>query len=162
INVPALSEFPVQLPDFATLFTVDPVGGITAAGVIGATVIVFSLLLADFFDTMGTMVGVASGAGLVQQDGDIPHSRRILVVDSAAAIAGGVGGVSSNTSFVESTSGVAEGARTGLAAVVVGVLFLLSTFFSPLVARVPYEAATPALRSEGPGVRRRGGPEAAR
>ncbi len=145
MNVPALSEFPVQLPDFATLFTVDPVGGITAAGVIGATVIVFSLLLADFFDTMGTMVGVASGAGLVQEDGDIPHSQRILVVDSAAAIAGGVGGVSSNTSFVESTSGVAEGARTGLAAVVVGVLFLLSTFFSPLVAMVPYEAATPAL-----------------
>lgn len=145
MNVPALGEFPIRLPDFATLFTVDPLGGITAAGVIGATVIVFSLLLADFFDTMGTMVGVASGAGLVQEDGDIPHSQRILVVDSAAAIAGGVGGVSSNTSFVESTSGVAEGARTGLAAVVVGVLFLLSTFLSPLVAMVPYEAATPAL-----------------
>ena len=109
MNVPALTEFPIQLPDFATLFTVDPIGGITAAGVIGATVIVFSLLLADFFDTMGTMVGVASGAGLVEEDGDIPHSQRILVVDSAAAIAGGIGGVSSNTSFVESTAGVAEG-----------------------------------------------------
>ena len=145
MNVPAISEFPVQMPDFATLFTVDPIGGITAAGVIGATVIVFSLLLADFFDTMGTMVGVASGAGLVREDGDIPHSQRILVVDSAAAIAGGLGGVSSNTSFVESTSGVAEGARTGIAAIVVGVLFLLSTFLSPLVAMVPYEAATPAL-----------------
>lgn len=145
MNVPALTEFPIQLPDFATLFTVDPIGGITAAGVIGATVIVFSLLLADFFDTMGTMVGVASGAGLVEEDGDIPHSQRILVVDSAAAIAGGIGGVSSNTSFVESTAGVAEGARTGLAAIVVGALFLLSTFFSPLVAMVPYEAATPAL-----------------
>ncbi|QNN83315.1 NCS2 family permease [Brachybacterium sp. Z12] len=145
MNVPALTEFPIQLPDFATLFTVDPIGGITAAGVIGATVIVFSLLLADFFDTMGTMVGVASGAGLVEEDGDIPHSQRILVVDSAAAIAGGIGGVSSNTSFVESTAGVAEGARTGLAAIVVGALFLLSTFFAPLVAMVPYEAATPAL-----------------
>ncbi|GAA4525078.1 NCS2 family permease [Brachybacterium paraconglomeratum] len=145
MNVPAISEFPVQMPDFATLFTVDPIGGITAAGVIGATVIVFSLLLADFFDTMGTMVGVASGAGLVAEDGDIPHSQRILIVDSAAAIAGGLGGVSSNTSFVESTSGVAEGARTGIASIVVGVLFLLSTFLSPLVAMVPYEAATPAL-----------------
>ena len=145
MNVPALDTFPVQMPDFATLFTVDPLGGITAAGVIGATVIVFSLLLADFFDTMGTMVGVASGAGLVDETGDIPHSQRILVVDSAAAIAGGIGGVSSNTSFVESTSGVAEGARTGLAAVVVGIAFLLTTFFSPLVAMVPYEAATPAL-----------------
>lgn len=145
MNVPSLSEFPIQMPDFATLFTVDPIGGITAAGVIGASVIVFSLLLADFFDTMGTMVGVASGAGLVDQDGDIPHSQRILVVDSAAAIAGGIGGVSSNTSFVESTSGVAEGARTGLSAIVVGALFLAATFFSPLVAMVPYEAATPAL-----------------
>ncbi len=94
---------------------------------------------------MGTMVGVAAGADLVDEQGDIPHSQRILVVDSAAAIAGGMGGVSSNTSFVESTSGVAEGARTGLSAVVVGVLFLLSTFLSPLVGMVPYEAATPAL-----------------
>lgn len=145
MNVPTVTEFPIQVPDFATLFTVDPIGGITAAGVIGAAVIVFSLLLADFFDTMGTMVGVASGAGLVDETGDIPRSQRILVVDSVGAIAGGVGGVSSNTSFVESTSGVAEGARTGLAAVVVGVLFLLTTFLSPLVALVPYEAATPAL-----------------
>ena len=145
MNVPTVSEFPIQVPDFATLFTVDPLGGITAAGVIGASVIVFSLLLADFFDTMGTMVGVASGAGMVDEQGDIPHSQRILVVDSVGAIAGGVGGVSSNTSFVESTSGVAEGARTGLAAVVVGIAFLLTTFLSPLVALVPYEAATPAL-----------------
>ncbi len=145
MNVPAITEFPLQLPDFATLFTVDPIGGITAAGVIGATVIVFSLLLADFFDTMGTMVGVAAGGDLVDEQGDIPHSQRILVVDSVGAIAGGVGGVSSNTSFVESTSGVAEGARTGLSAVVVGIAFLLSTFLAPLVAAVPYEAATPAL-----------------
>lgn len=145
MNVPTVSEFPIQIPDFATLFTVDPWGGITAAGVIGASVIVFSLLLADFFDTMGTMVGVASGGGLITADGDIPHSQRILIVDSVAAIGGGVGGVSSNTSFVESASGVAEGARTGLAAIVVGVLFLLTTFLSPLVALVPYEAATPAL-----------------
>ncbi|MCT1386429.1 NCS2 family permease [Brachybacterium sp. p3-SID1565] len=145
MNVPSISEFPIQAPDFATLFTVDPIGGITAAGAIGATVIVFSLLLADFFDTMGTMVGVASGAGLVDETGDIPRSQRILVVDSVGAIAGGLGGVSSNTSFVESTSGVAEGARTGLSSVVVGVAFLLTTFLSPLVALVPYEAATPAL-----------------
>ena len=145
MNVPALSGTPIEMPDLATLFTVDPLGGIAAAGVLGAGVIVFSLLLADFFDTMGTMVAVGSGAGLVDEEGDIPHSQRILVVDSVAAIAGGLGGVSSNTSFVESTSGVAEGARTGLASVVVGLLFLLATFLSPLVAAVPYEAATPAL-----------------
>ena len=145
MNVPAVTEFPIQLPDFATLFTVDPVGGVTAAGVIGASVIVFSLLLADFFDTMGTMVGVAAAGDITDEEGEIPHAQRILVVDSVAAIAGGVGGVSSNTSFVESTSGVAEGARTGLSAVIVGILFLLSTFLSPLVGMVPYEAATPAL-----------------
>ncbi|MFC7458412.1 NCS2 family permease [Brachybacterium sp. GCM10030267] len=149
MNVPTLTDFPIQAPDFATLFTVDPIGGITAAGGIGALVIVFSLLLADFFDTMGTMVGVASGADLVDERGDIPRSQRILVVDSVGAIAGGVGGVSSNTSFVESTSGVAEGARTGLSAVVVGIAFLLTTFLSPLVALVPYEAATPALVTVG-------------
>ncbi|MGP5694628.1 NCS2 family permease [Brachybacterium alimentarium] len=145
MNVPALTEFPIKAPDFATLFTVDPIGGVTAAGGIGAIVIVFSLLLADFFDTMGTMVAVASGADLVDEDGEIEGSQKILVVDSIAAIAGGVGGVSSNTSFVESTSGVAEGARTGLASVVVGIAFLATTFLSPLVALVPYEAATPAL-----------------
>jgi AGZA family xanthine/uracil permease-like MFS transporter len=145
LNVPSLGESPVQLPDFSTLFTVDPIGGITAAGIVGATAIVFSLLLADFFDTMGTMVAVASEGGLLDEDGDIPHSQRILVVDSLAAIAGGVGGVSSSTSYAESASGVAEGARTGLAAVVAGIAFLLTTLLSPLVAMVPYEAATPAL-----------------
>jgi AGZA family xanthine/uracil permease-like MFS transporter len=143
MNVPALEGSPIQLPDFATLLTVDPLGGILAAGGLGAIVIVFSLLLADFFDTMGTMVAVASEGGMVDADGDIPYSQRILVVDSVAAIGGGLGGVSSNTSYVESTSGVADGARTGLAAV--GLAFLLSTFLSPLVAMVPYEAATPAL-----------------
>ncbi|PWH06980.1 permease [Brachybacterium endophyticum] len=145
LNVPSLTESPVRMPDFSTLFTVDPVGGITAAGVVGAIAIVFSLLLADFFDTMGTMVAVASEGKLLQEDGDIPRSQRILVVDSLAAIAGGVGGVSSNTSYAESASGVAEGARTGLAAVVTGIAFVLSTLLSPLVAMVPYEAATPAL-----------------
>ncbi|EWS80502.1 NCS2 family permease [Brachybacterium phenoliresistens] len=145
MNVPALGSSPVQMPDFATLFTVDPIGGITAAGAIGASVIVFSLLLADFFDTMGTMVGVATEADLLEADGDIPHSQRILVADSLAAIGGGLGGVSSNTSYVESTAGVAEGARTGLAAIVTGVAFLLTTFLAPVVEMVPYEAATPAL-----------------
>ncbi|MBK0333046.1 NCS2 family permease [Brachybacterium sp. MASK1Z-5] len=145
LNVPSLGGSPVQMPDFSTLFTVDPIGGITAAGAVGATTIVFSLLLADFFDTMGTMVAVAAEGDMLDEDGDIPHSQRILVVDSLAAIAGGVGGVSSATSYAESASGVAEGARTGLAAIVAGLAFLLSTLLSPLVAMVPYEAATPAL-----------------
>jgi AGZA family xanthine/uracil permease-like MFS transporter len=145
MNVPSLDSSPVQMPDFSTLFTVDPIGGVTAAGAVGAITIVFSLLLADFFDTMGTMVAVASEGGMLDENGEIPHSQRILVADSLAAIGGGLGGVSSNTSFVESTSGVADGARTGLASITTGVVFLLATLFSPLVAMVPYEAATPAL-----------------
>ena len=106
---------------------------------------VFSLLLADFFDTMGTVVAIGTEAELLDEDGNPPHTDRILVVDSVAAIAGGAGGVSSNTSYIESASGVEEGARTGLASVVTGVLFLLATFLAPLFAVVPSEAAAPAL-----------------
>jgi len=102
-------------------------------------------MLADFFDTMGTMVAIGAEAGLLDEDGNPPNPRRILVVDSLAAAAGGAASVSSNTAYIESAAGVGEGARTGLASVVTGVLFLLVTFFSPLAAVVPYEAATPAL-----------------
>jgi AGZA family xanthine/uracil permease-like MFS transporter len=106
---------------------------------------VFTLLLADFFDTMGTMTAIGAEAGLLDEDGAPIGAQRILVVDSVAAAAGGAAGVSSNTSYIESASGVGDGARTGLASVVTGLLFLLATFFAPVVAIVPYEAATPAL-----------------
>jgi AGZA family xanthine/uracil permease-like MFS transporter len=107
--------------------------------------LVFTLLLADFFDTMGTMTAIGQEAGLNDKDGTPPNAERILLVDSLAAVAGGASSVSSNTSYIESASGVGEGARTGLASVVTGVLFLLTTFLSPLVAIIPYEAAVPAL-----------------
>ena len=94
---------------------------------------------------MGTVVAIGTEAKLLDEDGNPPHTDRILVVDSVAAIAGGAGGVSSNTSYIESASGVEEGARTGLASVVTGVLFLLATFLAPLFAVVPSEAAAPAL-----------------
>ena len=94
---------------------------------------------------MGTMVAVGAEGNLLDEDGNPPKTRQILIIDSLAAVAGGVGGVSSNTSYVESASGVAEGARTGLASVVTGVLFLLSTFLAPLVELVPTEAASTAL-----------------
>ena len=94
---------------------------------------------------MGTVVAIGTEAKLLDEDGNPPHTDRILVVDSVAAIAGGAGGVSSNTSYIESASGVGEGARTGLASVVTGVLFLLATFLAPLFAVVPSEAAAPAL-----------------
>ena len=114
-------------------------------GVLAALLLVFTLLLADFFDTMGTMTAIGAEAGLNDEEGTPPHAQRILVVDSVAAIAGGAAGVSSNTSYIESASGVGEGARTGLASIVTGVLFLLATFFTPLVAAIPSEAAVPAL-----------------
>jgi AGZA family xanthine/uracil permease-like MFS transporter len=102
-------------------------------------------MLADFFDTMGTMTAIGAEAGLLQEDGTPPNTRRILIVDSIAAAAGGAGGVSSNTSYIESASGVGEGARTGLASVVTGVLFLLAIFLAPLVEVIPLQAAVPAL-----------------
>ncbi len=137
----------VDVPDFGTLFRVDLFGAFSAGavGVVGAILLVFSLMLADFFDTMGTMTAIGAEAGLNDEDGVPPHTERILVVDSVAAIAGGLGGVSSNTSYIESASGVGEGARTGLASIVTGVLFLLSTFLAPIVSAIPSEAAVPAL-----------------
>src|SRR5204863_6010048 len=91
------------------------------------------------------MTAIGAEAGLLDADGVPPNTERILVVDSLAAAAGGAASVRSNTSYIESASGVGEGARTGLASVATGVLFLLATLLAPLVAIVPYEAATPAL-----------------
>ena len=94
---------------------------------------------------MGTMTAIGNQAGLVDRDGNIQSANRILIVDSIAAAAGGAAGVSSNTSYIESATGVGEGARTGLASIVTGIAFLLTTFLAPLVAIIPYEAATPSL-----------------
>ena len=144
-TVPELKGSPVAVPVFDTLGKVDMLGGFGKLGAVSVVLLVFSLMLADFFDTMGTMVAVGAEGGLLDQDGNPPRTRQILVIDSLAAVAGGLGGVSSNTSYVESASGVAEGARTALASVVTGVLFLLSTFLAPLVELVPTEAASTAL-----------------
>ncbi len=114
-------------------------------GVVSAVLLIFTLMLADFFDTMGTMTAIGAEAGLLDADGTPPNTKQILVVDSVAAIAGGVGGVSSNTAYIESASGVGEGARTGLASIVTGLLFLVAIFFAPLVRVIPSEAAVPAL-----------------
>ncbi|MFK5635176.1 NCS2 family permease [Ornithinimicrobium sp. LYQ103] len=145
LNAPALPESIVQVPDFSLLGQFSLLGSFSAIGATAVFLLVFTLMLADFFDTMGTMVAVGAEAGLLDEEGNPPNTRRILVVDSLAAAAGGAAGVSSNTSYIESTAGVGEGARTGLASIVTGVLFLLATFLSPLVSVVPHEAATPAL-----------------
>ncbi|WP_139978948.1 NCS2 family permease [Nocardioides litoris] len=132
-------------PDFGTLGQVSLLGGFERAGVVVALLFVFTLLLADFFDTMGTMTAIGAEAGLNDEDGVPPEVQKILVVDSVAAAAGGLGGVSSNTSYIESAAGVGEGARTGLASIVTGACFLLTIFLAPLVETVPSEAAVPAL-----------------
>jgi AGZA family xanthine/uracil permease-like MFS transporter len=145
LNVPTLPDQWVHLPDFGLLGQFNLLGSIERVGIVTVILLVFSLMLADFFDTMGTMVAVGAEGDLLDEDGNPPNTRRILIVDSIAAAAGGAASVSSNTSFIESAAGVGEGARTGLASVVTGAMFLLATFFSPLVTMVPYEAATPAL-----------------
>ena len=145
LNVPAMPDQIVATPDFSIIGSFDLFGAFTRISVISAVLFVFTLLLADFFDTMGTMTAIGAEAGLNDKDGNVPNANKILLVDSVAAIAGGASSISSNTSYIESASGVGEGARTGLASVVTGVLFLLTTFLAPLVAIIPYEAATPAL-----------------
>ena len=145
LNVPAIPDNVVDVPTFPTLGEFSLLGSFEAVGFVTAALFIFTLLLADFFDTMGTMTAIGAEAGLLDEDGVPPHTERILVVDSIAAAAGGASGISSNTSYIESASGVAEGARTGLASVVTGVLFLLATIFAPLVEIIPNEAAVPAL-----------------
>jgi adenine/guanine/hypoxanthine permease len=145
LNVPAMPETFADLPDFATLGEFSLLGSFQSVGVVSALLLVFTLMLADFFDTMGTMTAIGAEAGLLDEEGTPPNTQRILIVDSVAAAAGGAAGVSSNTSYIESASGVGDGARTGLASVVTGVLFLLAMFFAPLVNVIPSEAAVPAL-----------------
>lgn len=145
LNVPRLPHGVVASPHLGLLGHFNLTGAFAQIGVIAALLAVFSLMLSDFFDTMGTVVGIAGEADLVDEQGSVPHLEGILLVDSLAAVAGGAASTSSNTSYIESAAGVGEGARTGLASVVTGVLFLLAVFLSPLVAAIPYEAATPAL-----------------
>ncbi|WP_062346258.1 NCS2 family permease [Herbidospora yilanensis] len=147
LNVPALPGLDqiFALPDFSLIGQFSLFGAFTKLSVVLAVLLVFTLLITDFFDTMGTIVGVGKQADLVQADGTLPKTKEILLVDSIAAAAGGAASVSSNTTYIESASGVGEGARTGLASVVTGLLFLASMFLAPLVNIIPYEAAAPAL-----------------
>jgi AGZA family xanthine/uracil permease-like MFS transporter len=145
LNVPKFPDKIVANPDFGLLGHVSLTGSFKAVGVVAAILFVYTILLADFFDTMGTVVGVGAEAGLLDKDGRLPGVDRVLLVDSLAAAAGGLASASSNTSYIESTAGVADGARTGLASVVTGALFLVALFLTPLFEIVPYEAASPAL-----------------
>ena len=135
----------IQAPNFSTLGQFDLTKVFSTLGVLGAILTIFSLMLTDFFDTMGTATAIAEQAGLATPDGQVPGIGRVLLVDSVAAIAGGAAGISSNTTYIESAAGVAEGGRTGFTSLVVGVLFLFMILLSPLVALVPYQATAPVL-----------------
>ncbi|TDQ01591.1 NCS2 family permease [Labedaea rhizosphaerae] len=134
----------VAAPDFGLFGHVDLFGGFVSAGPIAATVFLFTLVLSGFFDAMGTITSVSEEAGL-SKNGRVPRMGRILVVDGAGAVMGGVSGSSPNTVFLESATGVGEGARTGLASVVTGLLFAATLLFTPIVSVVPAQAAAPAL-----------------
>ncbi|HEX2425246.1 MAG TPA: NCS2 family permease [Actinomycetota bacterium] len=118
---------------------------ISTLGFWTALAIVLSVMLSDFFDTMGTVIGVGGEAGLLDREGKLPGINRVLLVDSLAAVAGGVTSSSSNTTYIESAAGVSEGGRTGLTSVVVGVLFLLCLFLSPIAGVIPAQATAPIL-----------------
>jgi AGZA family xanthine/uracil permease-like MFS transporter len=132
-------------PDFSTLGQFDLTNVFTVLGPLAAILVIFAIMLTDFFDSMGTVTAVASEAGLAEEDGSVPGVGRVLLVDSLAAIAGGAAGVSSNTTYIESAAGVAEGGRTGFSSIVTGVLFLFAIFLAPLASIIPSQATSPAL-----------------
>jgi AGZA family xanthine/uracil permease-like MFS transporter len=134
----------VASPDFSLIGAFD-MGAFSKLGVAAAVLWVFSLMLSDFFDTMGTLVGVGGQAGYLDEKGNLPQVNRPLLVDSLAAVAGGACSSSSATTYIESGAGVGVGGRTGWVSIVVGALFLLAMFFSPIAGVVPAQATSAAL-----------------
>jgi len=149
LQIPTWPGRVTSTPDLHLLGKFSLGGGFTHAGVITAIVFIFTLILSDFFDAMGTIVGISSEAGLLDEQGRVPNIGRVLFIDGLAAVAGGAGSVSSNTAFIESAAGVGEGARTGLASLFTGLVFVVALFFTPLYSMVPQAAATPALVAVG-------------
>ncbi|MBL1069168.1 NCS2 family permease [Streptomyces sp. 7-21] len=149
LTVPALPDDIVAAPDFSLIGEFSLFGAFGEVSVVTVVLLVFTLFLTDFFDTMGTAVGVTSEAGLLDERGRVPRLGRLLFVDGLAAAVGGAASASSNTSYIESAAGVGEGARTGLANLTTGALFALALFFAPLAAIVPAQAAAPALVAVG-------------
>lgn len=144
LGYPGLPEEIISLPDLSLIGDIS-FGAWARLPALACAMLVFSLVLANFFDAMGAMTGLGKEAGLADKKGNLPGIGRALGVEGVGAVAGGLGSASSNTVFVESASGIAEGARTGLANVVTGLLFLAAMFFTPLYEVIPIEAAAPAL-----------------
>jgi AGZA family xanthine/uracil permease-like MFS transporter len=146
-STPGVARIPtaiVQAPSFETFGRLD-FAFFTRLGLLTALLVTFSVMLSDFFDTMGTIIGVGGEGKFLDERGALPGVRRVLIVDSLGAMLGGLANSSSNTTYIESAAGVAEGGRSGLTSVVVGVLFLLSMFLAPLAGVIPAQATAPAL-----------------
>lgn len=145
LTVPALTGSPVSLPDLSLIGAVDFGFDFNKVSLLALVMIVFTLVFSNFFDAMGTMTGLAKEAGLADEKGDFPRIKSALIVEGVGAIAGGATSSSSSTVFIESGAGIGEGARTGLANVVTGGIFLLAMFLTPLTSIVPTEIAAAAL-----------------
>jgi len=144
LNAPVLPTSVVALPDLGLIGQVS-FGAFERIGMLAAVMLVFTLVFTNFFDAMGTMTGLASEAGLSDADGKFPRLKSALIVEGIGAVAGGATSASSNTVFIESGAGIGEGARTGVANVVTGILFIAAMFFTPLTQIVPLEVAAAAL-----------------
>ena len=143
LTVPALTGTPFSVPDLSLIGAVSFDFG--RVGVVTLIMLVFTLLFTNFFDAMGTFTGLSREAGLADAQGNFPRLKSALVVEGVGAVAGGLTSSSSNTVFIESGAGIGEGARTGLANIVTGGVFLLAMFFTPLTQIVPTEVAAAAL-----------------
>jgi AGZA family xanthine/uracil permease-like MFS transporter len=142
--LPASASDLITTPNFSNIGQLD-IFQVWNLGAVTAILIIFAIMILDFFDTMGTVTAIGEQAKLTDERGQVPGVGRILAVDSAAAALGGVFGTSSNTSFIESSAGVGEGGRTGFTSIVTGILFLLAVFLAPLAAIIPSAATAPAL-----------------
>ncbi len=147
-TAPGTAQLPttwIQGPDFSNALSGLNFSAFATLGVLATVLAVFTIMLSDFFDTVGTVIGISGQAGWLDNKGRLPGFRKILIVDSIGAGFGGLMGASSNTTYIESAAGVSSGARTGLASVVTGLLFLAAMFIAPVVAVIPPEATAPAL-----------------
>jgi AGZA family xanthine/uracil permease-like MFS transporter len=144
LNVPALPDQIVSIPDLGLIGAFD-FGAFGRIGVLAGVMLVFTLVFTNFFDAVGTLTGLTKEAGLADEKGNFPRLKHALIIEGIGAVAGGATSGSSNTIFIDSAAGVGEGARTGLASVVTGVLFLAAMFFTPLTQVVPLEVAGAAL-----------------
>ncbi len=149
LTTPAWPDKLVDTPDFGLVGDFSLFGAFGETTAITVVLLIFTLVLSDFFDTMGTVVGISAEAGLLDEQGKVPDLGRVLLIDGVAAAAGGAASSSSATSYIESAAGVGEGARTGFSNLITGGMFALALFLTPLLTIVPLQAAAPALVAVG-------------